>query len=48
VGDLLHISYFRRMVACRAEDCDPPPVEDFERIIDLLMDGLAGPNWRST
>ncbi|MFC2030691.1 TetR/AcrR family transcriptional regulator [Chloroflexota bacterium] len=46
VSDLLHMSYFRRMVACYKGDGDPPPVDRFEQIIDLLLEGLAGPNWR--
>ncbi len=45
VSDLLHVSYYRRMVACRAGDGPPPPAH-FEYIIDLLLDGLAGPEWR--
>jgi AcrR family transcriptional regulator len=48
ISDLLHVSYFRRMVACLHEDCPPPPADHFERIIDLLMEGLAGSNWRRT
>lgn len=47
ISDLLHMSYFRRMVVCRGDDCDRPSVDDFERVIDLLMDGLSGPNWRT-
>ncbi len=46
VSDLLHMSYFRRMVACRSDGGQPPSADQFEQIIDLLMDGLAGPSWR--
>lgn len=46
VSDLLRISYFRRMVVCREDGGDPPQTEEVERILDLLMDGLAGPEWR--
>jgi hypothetical protein len=46
VSDLLHMSYFRRMVACPQDGGDPPARDDFEQIIDLWLEGLAGPNWR--
>ncbi len=46
VSDLLHMSYFRRMVACHPGDGDPPTIDRFEQIIDLLLEGLAGPKWR--
>jgi AcrR family transcriptional regulator len=46
VSDLLHMAYFRRMVACHRDDGYPSLPYDFEHVIDLLMDGLAGPNWR--
>jgi AcrR family transcriptional regulator len=42
VSDLLRLSYFRNMIAWS----DWQPVEHFEYVVDLLMDGLAGPNWR--
>jgi hypothetical protein len=45
VSDLLRLSYFRHMVA-RGSGGDWQSAEYFEYIIDLLMDGLAGPNWR--
>jgi AcrR family transcriptional regulator len=45
VSELLRLSYFRYMVA-RGSGGDWQPAEYFEFIIDLLMDGLAGPNWR--
>jgi AcrR family transcriptional regulator len=46
VSDLLHLSYFRRMVASRGDGGQPPSADSFEQIIDLWMGGLAGPNWR--
>jgi AcrR family transcriptional regulator len=46
VSDLLRMFYFRRMVACRSDDGHPLPADHFEQVIDLLMDGLAGPEWR--
>jgi AcrR family transcriptional regulator len=45
VGDLLRLSYFRHMVAWNSGG-DWQPAEYFDYMIDLLMDGLAGPNWR--
>jgi hypothetical protein len=45
VSDLLRTTYFRRMVVCRDDSDDRPRVEEIERILDLLMDGLAGPEW---
>ena len=46
VSDLLRIAYFRRMAPCRGDGQDPPAWGQFERVVDLLMDGLAGPEWR--
>ena len=46
VSDLLRMACFRQMVACSHEDSDSPPIS-YERIIDLLMNGLAGPEWKS-
>ncbi len=45
VADLLRMAYFRRIVACCDDGDEPSPVEQFERIVDLLMEGLAGPAW---
>jgi AcrR family transcriptional regulator len=46
VSDLLRLSYFRHMVAWSGNCADSQPADRFEYVIDLLMDGLAGPNWR--
>lgn len=46
VGDLLFVAYFRRHAICVRENGMPPPVEDSTRVVDLVMDGLAGPRWR--
>jgi AcrR family transcriptional regulator len=45
VSDLLRLSYFRHMVAWNSGG-DWQPAEYFDYMIDILMDGLAGPNWR--
>jgi AcrR family transcriptional regulator len=45
VSDMLRMVFFRRFVHCHDGGGEAPPVEEFERIIDLMMDGLAGPNW---
>jgi AcrR family transcriptional regulator len=47
VSDLLRLAYFRQMVAGNNTDGDASAaIDHFDRIIDLLLDGLAGPNWR--
>jgi len=46
VGDLLRMAYFRGMRACAQAGGRLPPVEDFEHVVDILIDGLAGPDWR--
>ena len=47
VSDLVRMVFFRQMaVRHHIEDCEPPTAEHFEHILDLLMDGLAGPTWR--
>jgi AcrR family transcriptional regulator len=47
VSDLLRLAYFRQMVAgSNASGNASPAIDHFDQTIDLLMDGLAGPNWR--
>ena len=46
VSDLLLVAYLRQFALCAREGSQVPPVDDSERAIDLLMDGLAGPKWR--
>jgi AcrR family transcriptional regulator len=46
VSDLLRLLYFRQMATWSDHDGGEQSVEYFEAIIDLLMDGLAGPHWR--
>jgi AcrR family transcriptional regulator len=46
VSDLLHVVLFRRILACRGDIGEPSPPEYYDGIVDLLMDGLSGPNWR--
>jgi TetR/AcrR family transcriptional regulator, cholesterol catabolism regulator len=46
VSDLLHLFFFRQMRVCGHNDA-LVPAEHFEYVIDLLMDGLAGPKWRN-
>ncbi len=48
MADLLRMAYFRRIVACGDDGDEPSPVEQFERIVDLLMEGLAGPLWTAS
>jgi hypothetical protein len=45
VGDLLRMVFFRRMIAYHTGG-HPSQEHDFGDTLDLLMDGLAGPNWR--
>jgi hypothetical protein len=45
VSDLLFVTYIRRFAVCIREGGSAPPVDDTEQVIDLLMNGLAGPNW---
>jgi len=46
VSDLLLVSYLRRLAICAKEQGQVLPADDPERVIDLLMAGLAGPTWR--
>ena len=46
VSDLVLIAHIRRLSVCFRETGALPPPDDSEQVIDLLMDGLAGPNWR--
>jgi AcrR family transcriptional regulator len=45
ISNLLHMSFFWSMVTCQENDDGPPPQAQFENIIDLWMDGIAGPEW---
>lgn len=45
VSDLFHLFFFRQIRACVHNGALLPP-DHFECAVDLLMDGLAGPNWR--
>ena len=45
VSNLLHMSFFWSMVTCQENDDGAPPQAQFENIIDLWMDGIAGPEW---
>ena len=45
VSSLLHVSYIGQILVCKEADKGLPPVAYFEQIIDLWMDGLAGPEW---
>ncbi len=46
VSDLVLIAHIRRLSVCFRETGALPPPDNSEQVIDLLMDGLAGPNWR--
>jgi hypothetical protein len=45
VSDLMFVAHFRRLSACFRENGTLPSPDDSEQVIDLLVDGLAGPNW---
>jgi len=47
VADLLRMAYFRRIMACRDDVDEASPSMQFEKIMDLLMEGLAGAAWES-
>jgi AcrR family transcriptional regulator len=46
VSDLLFAAHFRRLRVAFHRGEALPPAEDSEHVVDLLMNGLAGPNWR--
>ena len=46
VSDLLRLSFFRQLRAFPALDDDPSLAQDAEQVVDLLLQGLAGPRWR--
>jgi AcrR family transcriptional regulator len=46
-SDLLRLFFFRQ-VRAHSHDGDLPSADYFEDAIDLLMDGIAGPDWRRT
>jgi len=46
VTHLISMAYLSRFGARLHEQGAAPPADESERIVDLLMDGLAGPRWR--
>jgi AcrR family transcriptional regulator len=46
VSDLMFVAHFRRLSACLRDNGALPPSGESEQVIDLLVDGLAGPKWR--
>jgi AcrR family transcriptional regulator len=46
VGHLILMAYLSRFGASLHEQGAVPPADESERIVDLFMDGLAGPTWR--
>jgi AcrR family transcriptional regulator len=46
VSDLLRLSYFHHMVAHPSDSDGSPPPDQLDAVIDLWMEGLAGPDWR--
>jgi len=48
LGELIHLTYFCQLLSSRQDGDLCPSVERFERILDLYMDGLAGPSWRNS
>ncbi len=45
VSDLLPLFFFHQMRICGRGEQVPPSPERLEQLVDLLLDGLAGPNW---
>jgi AcrR family transcriptional regulator len=48
VSHLLFAAHFRHLKISFHKGETFPPEDDSEHVIDLLMNGLAGPNWRKT
>ena len=46
VSDLLFVAHFRRLMAFFHGKGTLPDADDSEHVVGLLMNGLAGPNWR--
>lgn len=47
VSDLMFVAHIRRLAVCFRENGNFPPPDDSGQVIDVLMDGLAGSNWRN-
>ena len=46
IGDLVHLLFFHHVIVCHHAGPGGRTAQDIEPMIDLFMDGLAGPNWR--
>jgi AcrR family transcriptional regulator len=45
VSDLVLVTHIRRLAVCMHKEGVPPPADNSDLVIDLLMEGLAGPHW---
>ncbi|HSJ54954.1 MAG TPA: helix-turn-helix domain-containing protein [Anaerolineae bacterium] len=46
VGDLVHLLFFHQVIVCHHAAPETREIREIGSMIDLLIDGLAGPNWR--
>ncbi|MBN1658332.1 MAG: TetR/AcrR family transcriptional regulator [Anaerolineae bacterium] len=46
VTDLIFVTQIRHLAMCAHKQGSPPPAGDSGQVIELLMDGLAGPGWQ--
>jgi AcrR family transcriptional regulator len=44
VGDLMFMTHIRHLAVCIRKE-GAPPADDSDQVLDVLMSGLAGPNW---
>jgi NADH dehydrogenase len=48
VTDLVFVTHIRHLAICVRKEGDPPPAGDSDHVVELLMNGLAGPDWKKS
>ena len=48
VRDLILVTHMRRLGACIHRNGAPPPASNSDQVIDMLLEGLAGPGWTAS
>lgn len=48
VRDLILVTHLRHLGACIHRDGAPPPASNSDQVVDMLLQGLAGPGWTAS
>jgi len=48
MSDLVLVTHIRHLAVCIHRGDDPPSAGDSDRVVEILMQGLAGPSWTAS